>query len=96
MSNVVHLPIPVDKAVRKVVAELKPKAPNNLLRSQLKNSLCEMGDEAVWQEYRRLEVVRGKNKITEGLNLIRDNESADAAILHLRETLAALDPTFEA
>jgi len=48
------------------------------------------------QEHRRLKIIQGKRYVTEGLAMIRYHESADAAILHLRETLAALDPTFEA
>jgi hypothetical protein len=43
------------------------------------------------EQFRLLKIQQGKELITNGLALIRDNESADAAIQHLREVLMAVD-----
>ena len=48
------------------------------------------------QEHRRLKIIQGKRYVREGLEMIRDHESKDAMIVHLRETLAEHDKTFEA
>lgn len=43
------------------------------------------------EQFRLLKIQQGKELITNGLALIRDNESADAAIQHMREVLMAID-----
>ena len=47
------------------------------------------------EEFRLLKIQQGKDLITSGLHLIRDNDGHDASILHLRKTLAAIDPTYD-
>ena len=47
------------------------------------------------EQFRLLKIQQGKELITNGLALIRDNESPDAAIAHLRSELAAIDPGTE-
>ena len=100
MSNVVHLPISVGEATKKVVSSVAIRTPFLMENLQgavsILNARTPQERAAREEEFRLLKIQQGKELITNGLNLIRDNESADAAILHLRETLAALDPTFEA
>ena len=105
MSNV----IPLGKAAKKVVEELgirlvpEPEKPANVhLMSQLRASVARLADcqqeqmdDAGWKAFCEANVIKGRNKITEGLELIRKGAGPDAAIRHLRNELAAIDPTFE-
>ena len=98
MTNVVHLPIPVGNAAKKVVMDSGAR----MLMTALEGSVAILNAtqhatpeerEAILQKAR---IEHGKALITNGLAMIRDHESADAAILYLRETLEAIDSTFEA
>lgn len=101
MSNVVRL----DRAAKKVVEDLGIRLapePNGLLMSQLRGSVARLADhqqekmdEAGWKAFCEANVIKGRNKIAEGIELIRKGAGPDAAIKHLRNELAAIDPTFE-
>jgi hypothetical protein len=44
---------------------------------------------------KEMQADQGKAKITDGLRMIVLGEGADAAILHLKKELAAIDPTYD-
>lgn len=93
MSNV----IPLGKAARKVVSDMGAR----MLMTALEGSVAVLNatQHATPEEreaiLKKARIDHGKVLITNGLAMLRDHDSPDAAILHLREVLAAIDPTFE-
>ena len=97
MSNI----FPLGKAAKKVVETLRvvsgEPAGSPLVWSQLRGSVVrledhqqEKMDETQWQAFRAKRVAAGKNKITEGIELIRKGASADDATEYLIEKLKGM------
>ena len=82
-----HIKEPTGRVMNNVI-NLKERT--GLLRA-LKGSLEVVPPRDMEAENREVEAKRGRHLIAKGLNLIRDNESPQAAIEYLRGTLAAID-----
>lgn len=95
MSNVVHLGVAAEGVVAKVDINRRHLMASLRGSVHILNARTPEERAAREEQFRLLKIQQGKELITSGLNLIRDNDSADAAIKHLRNTLAAIDPTFE-
>lgn len=93
MSNV----IPLGKAARKVVADLGARTVMSALEGSV--AILNATERASPEERERIlkqaRIDHGKALIANGIAMIRSSDSAAAAIKHLRNELAAIDPTFE-
>lgn len=78
------------KQIGEAAANIVDIAQRRMLMRQLEGSVALLDRKA---EAKRMEVDRGKALIMKGLDLIRQNDSPDAAIQHLRDTLAAIGGT---
>lgn len=79
--------IPAGKAIAAVVVNLAAR--RDLMRD-LKGSVVLLDAKRRQDDFKSLEVKRGRELITKGLGLIQTNGCPEEAIQYLRDTLAAI------
>jgi hypothetical protein len=96
--TVIERPRPKTPESKFRVAELVTgaKATFEAVEQQLKlRRLGPMPETERQAAIKAMQAEQGKAKITDGLRMIVLGEGADAAILHLKKELAAIDPTYD-